>query len=263
MENDLLELIALTFFIFLFCGLTVLLVLKTRTYVLVSNTSTYKDLEKIRWYFPLIGLAVLQGFLHSSSSAVPEKSLFISCVISCFFLVTWLNFSRAKESIFRNTKNAFKIGLLTSVVALPWKVLVVLLVQLCTLVFLSVEPFSNPHAEILMKNKLLSLNFILYVTCVVILGPIIEELLFRGIFQNYLTRVFSPLFAILVTSIIFAYYHTDQNQSIASLSLAASSFTFSIIGGYVYDKTGNLLACSFYHSISNLLPVLVIQIDAL
>ncbi|OQA02028.1 MAG: CAAX amino terminal protease self- immunity [Planctomycetes bacterium ADurb.Bin412] len=113
-------------------------------------------------------------------------------------------------------------------------------------------------------------------------APIAEELLFRGLLQNFLIRIFTRNYAgmpdvtfagekgvsaisaaaenpppdsvrarwlgILVTSLVFAVFHAQWQQWPAL-------FVLSLVLGYSYERRGNLLICMFTHAFFNLLPL--------
>lgn len=80
----------------------------------------------------------------------------------------------------------------------------------------------------------------------VFLVPVGEELLFRGIIQGELGRVFSPSVTVLATSFLFALFHLDLIQGsyvlIAGLALSVC-----------YQLTRNLLVPIFMHMLFNLI----------
>lgn len=86
-------------------------------------------------------------------------------------------------------------------------------------------------------------------TC--ILGPILEEFVFRGIIYSKLKNVFSKDKAIFLVSIFFAIYHFNLLQGIYA-------FLISIIVTTVYDKHHNLWLPIIIHCIGNLVSSLLL-----
>ncbi len=78
----------------------------------------------------------------------------------------------------------------------------------------------------------------------IILAPIMEEILFRGIIQESLTTKYGPAAAILVTSVIFGLIHVNPPQAI-------NAFFISIILGYVYLLTRSILPVMLVHALNN------------
>lgn len=83
----------------------------------------------------------------------------------------------------------------------------------------------------------------------VILGPIVEEILFRGILFNRIHRKFSLITAILLSSLLFATFH--------SYPAIISSFLFGITMCITYVLTDNILMPISLHMTNNLISMLV------
>ncbi|MBR6381063.1 MAG: HAD hydrolase-like protein [Lachnospiraceae bacterium] len=75
--------------------------------------------------------------------------------------------------------------------------------------------------------------------------PAMEELLFRGIFHNSMQRWFSLRIAILVTAVIFAFYHGNVVQG-------GYAFLMGLLLSYVYEYFGSFLVPLAVHAGSNL-----------
>jgi membrane protease YdiL (CAAX protease family) len=88
---------------------------------------------------------------------------------------------------------------------------------------------------------------------VIIIGPITEEILFRGIILKSHLKRYSSLKAIIVSSIFFGIYHLSIWQFIGAI----------IIGcffGWLYYKTRSLLPCIFAHVFTNSISIIAIEI---
>lgn len=88
-------------------------------------------------------------------------------------------------------------------------------------------------------------NIIETIIQTVILGPIIEEYLFRGMIYNGLKKNFNDKKSMIITSIVFAITHINIIQMIYA-------FLLNIILVKVYEKYKNINSCIIIHSISNL-----------
>lgn len=93
-----------------------------------------------------------------------------------------------------------------------------------------------------------------------IIAPFFEEILFRGIFIKKITEKYSSLVAILLSSLLFALYHMDFDQSIMT-------FFTGIILGIIYFRTRNLSLVIAIHFFINLFAVFLmektVQLDGL
>ena len=84
----------------------------------------------------------------------------------------------------------------------------------------------------------------------VIIGPIVEELIFRGLMYIRLKRMFGGVIAALVTAIIFGVYHMNISQGIYA-------FIFSYGAIFLYEKYKNVVAPILFHMVANGVSVLV------
>ena len=83
-----------------------------------------------------------------------------------------------------------------------------------------------------------------------------EEFLFRNVIQKRLYAAFTRMQAVVVASAIFALIHIPMyvpfaDTVVATLSSLTVMFVGSIIFGYVYAKTDNLLVPTIAHAVLN------------
>jgi membrane protease YdiL (CAAX protease family) len=78
----------------------------------------------------------------------------------------------------------------------------------------------------------------------IIIAPVAEEILFRGILYPFIKRIGYPRLAWWITALVFAAVHVNLATFIPLAFLA-----FVLI--WLYEHTGNLLACIATHSLFN------------
>ncbi|MFR7935554.1 MAG: lysostaphin resistance A-like protein, partial [Clostridium perfringens] len=83
---------------------------------------------------------------------------------------------------------------------------------------------------------------------VVILAPIFEELVFRGIIFNEASKVKGGIFPILVSGLLFGLFHVQPIQIVYTSILG-------IILAFVYSKTHSLPIVMFLHMLNNLAAI--------
>ena len=102
------------------------------------------------------------------------------------------------------------------------------------------------------------MELILLFISVVILAPIVEEIVFRGIFFNLLNRKRSTLFAMIVSSLIFGLLHAQTMVPTAVIGFVLC---------FIYHRTGSLLLVIAGHMVNNLiafsLPLFIGDTDML
>lgn len=87
----------------------------------------------------------------------------------------------------------------------------------------------------------------------VIIGPT-EELLFRGAIQTRLVGAYGPGAGIALTSIIFAVVHLPMYATGSAAAIATSIvvvFALSLILGWLYERTENLVVPAVVHGVYN------------
>ena len=91
------------------------------------------------------------------------------------------------------------------------------------------------------QDRLLSSLFLL-----VVVAPLTEELLFRGIILRGLLSRFRPWRAVLLTAFLFAALHFNPYQFASALLLGCAF-------GWLYVRTGSITLCMCAHAFSNAL----------
>lgn len=90
----------------------------------------------------------------------------------------------------------------------------------------------------------------LFLISVSIIGPILEEIVFRKIFYGGLQRKVGFLFAALISSAVFAVAHFD-------LRFVLVYFAIGFFLCYVYHKTRRIVVPMFMHATMNAVAVMV------
>jgi len=87
---------------------------------------------------------------------------------------------------------------------------------------------------------------------VVIMAPLIEELIFRGVIMHGLMRNYSKFTAVWVSALMFALFHLNPWQFPAT-------FILGLLLGLVMLRTRNIYLCILGHAINNGLVLISIQ----
>ena len=91
--------------------------------------------------------------------------------------------------------------------------------------------------------------FIVFSTLLVV--PVFEELLFRGLIQSVLAAYLKrPWLAIGITSVLFASMHPWTHF--------LGIFALSVCLGYAYEKSGSLMRSIFIHVLFNTISILAV-----
>jgi membrane protease YdiL (CAAX protease family) len=85
----------------------------------------------------------------------------------------------------------------------------------------------------------------LYFVVALVLGPVLEEVIYRGILYSPYRKKYGPAKAVIITSVFFAMAH-----------FALPSFLFSLLLTALYEKTESIISLIIAHSVHNLLVIL-------
>lgn len=86
------------------------------------------------------------------------------------------------------------------------------------------------------------------VLCIAVLGPIMEELIFRGAITRALLQKYTPTRAIIISALLFGIFHINPAQIVAGILIG-------LLLAWVYYKTASLVPCILIHIINNSLAV--------
>lgn len=124
-----------------------------------------------------------------------------------------------------------------------WFILIALFLQSVPLIADSMESFDNTWGSID------SVPYFWLLLSVVLVGPIVEELLFRGIMFHYLEKIKTGWFPILFSGIAFGVWHGEPVQVVYAALMG-------ILLGIVYARVRDLKIPIALHILNNLLSTL-------
>ncbi|WP_432667336.1 CPBP family intramembrane glutamic endopeptidase [Wukongibacter baidiensis] len=87
--------------------------------------------------------------------------------------------------------------------------------------------------------------FVAFVS-ICVFAPVFEEIIFRGIILEQLSKRYGMATSLIVSGFIFGLIHFNLHQG-------ANAFFIGIIIGFIYLKTKSLLLCMFWHFANNFL----------
>lgn len=107
----------------------------------------------------------------------------------------------------------------------------------------------HEELQLITIHRQLPLRILIVITAVVA-APLLEEMLFRGLFQTLIRSILiKPWPSIVISSIIFTTVHEDKAHWPAL-------FVLAICLGYTYEKSGSLLRPIFIHSFFNAITII-------
>lgn len=117
-------------------------------------------------------------------------------------------------------------------------------------VIAAVSPAAIDNFNSMMGSVTGGNAFLSFIT-VVILAPIAEEVIFRGIIFRKLLKTNTAAVAIVAQALLFAFYHFNIVQGIYVLPIA-------LVLGYTAYKFQSVLPGMLIHAVNNLMPTLVV-----
>lgn len=125
---------------------------------------------------------------------------------------------------------------------------------LMTVTGIVIEPILNlfPAEYLNSIYKLVSTGGWAILTTVV-LAPIMEETLFRGLIQGSISTKYGPTAGILISALIFGLIHGIPQQVV-------NAFFIGIILGYIYYRTNSLLTVIILHFLNNGIALLQLEL---
>ena len=157
---------------------------------------------------------------------------------------SWRDLGIRGESFFKNVKT----GVLGYIAVIPPMFLIFFILAILMQIF-SYEPLPQNVVQIYLKKNPGSFLF-LFTLFVVILGPVLEEIFFRGFAYPALKKRLGTFKAMTVTATVFATFHM-------SLTAFVPVFLLGFFLTYLYESSGSLVPSITAHMLHNTLLVAV------
>ncbi len=207
----------------IFIGTTMIVAFSLVMIVVFQNIEKIRDPEMIMDHLPGI--------------------LFLGYIIPMFLTILY---ARWRKGVFEKERPVFKFS--------PEPLHFYLAIIILTVSFaIALDPLSRhvPSPEWLedllpaFKSRAV-LMFLL----IGIIGPVMEELLFRGIILDGLLKRYDPWSAIMISALFFGLIHLNLIQFIFG-------FVFGLLLGWVYWKSRSLVPAIIIHALNNSLSFLL------
>jgi membrane protease YdiL (CAAX protease family) len=210
----------------------------------------------------LLGLILLIFPVFASDATNIGLCVIILNVVLMLFLMMYLK-SEGLQGIYYKNKKYIKLGFLTLFLALPWVFLATSLAKLLVVELLDLPPVEQNPITFLQSFSVDSIVFYGLSLLIFTIIPINEEILFRGLFQNYITKFFKKDVAMIATPILFTLVHYQFGQGLSNIELLTPLFVLAVFLSYLYAKTGSLIATIIFHSTFNFLSILFLILEKL
>ena len=182
--------------------------------------------------------SLLTGILQKIGSVSVGFGSFLGYVIQFSLVIIFGLFQRKIRSPKGTRLLKFGLAKLDFVIIL-WGTIMVLATGVV------IEPLLNLFPETYLDrlgNIMAAGGWMMFTS--IVIAPIMEEILFRGILQDALMRKYGVFVGILIASAVFGIVHIIPQQVV-------NAFMIGIVLGYIYYRTGALLPVILIHCINN------------
>ncbi len=195
-------------------------------------------------------VARLTGEIMSAVSAQTPLVLLVSVAITVPFY--YLIYHNRKQELFTFVR--FRgIGALSIPVLIIFSLSTNFLIEwLLTLAaqLKALTPFFERYEYL--AQFITSGNFILSLLAVGVIGPVFEEILFRGLIFGELRKITKVRAALVIQALLFGIFHLNAIQS-------SYAFLIGLLLGFVYYRSNSIIAPMIVHIIINTSSVILSQ----
>lgn len=197
-----------------------------------------------------LGIIIID-ILESITKLNFQNNIFVEAIseilIAC--IVIFIGFKRSKSSF----ENVFPLKPFSKQIFFPSLVIIIgmeiILSEIDNLFSMVLPP---PESFIQIFTDLLKNPFDT-VLLAVILAPLIEETLCRGLVLHGFLKNYSEKKAVFISALLFGFAHLNPWQFIGA-------FAYGVIFAWLYIKTKSLWPCYISHAVANLIPLVAIHI---
>lgn len=204
------------------------------------------------------GQLVITGISHFDNALSLDNRKLLEMFLGTVFFqgsaIVWVTLFLKKQNISWNDAfglgfglpgklRAVILGIFTGFFILPvaW-----ILQQICAqiMTWFHIEPETQELVQKLQNDGIPLSHQIYFCIVAIVLAPIAEEIIFRGIIYPTIKKTGYPKLALWGTSLLFAAIHINALSFIPLLILGA-------VLALLYEKTGNLITPILTHSVFN------------
>lgn len=107
----------------------------------------------------------------------------------------------------------------------------------------------------------ITVEIVILISAVVLIGTFLEELMFRGMIQQYIKKFTTPRISVLITAGIFAIAHCGHFFSLSvSLDDVVALFVLGILTGFAFNKYNFRISSFIPHLVFNLKFIIFVPV---
>ena len=196
-------------------------------------------------------VAIGRGSLNNLAEVLSKYSLFINLCSAAVMLPVLLiiKYFDSKDQKSKGVKGYKRVNPLLYIFIVPFSIAFMFAANYLVSFMEKIFPFMA-HSYDQVAETIYSSNIFVQIVYVIFLGPIVEELIFRGVLYTRLKRMFGLWAAAITASVLFGIFHGNISQGIYA-------FLFSMALIFVYEKYKKIEAPIIFHMVGNSMGVLV------
>jgi membrane protease YdiL (CAAX protease family) len=126
-----------------------------------------------------------------------------------------------------------------------------------TVMILPLVHLANAHQQVVDDlDNAGGAKLAVFAVVAVVIAPVCEELLFRGLLLQSLRRRMSPEWAVIVQALVFALAHPMLSPTVGDVAVVPALYLLGAISGVIAARRGDLSASIMLHVGFNLLTTL-------
>ena len=201
----------------------------------------YPDLNQTQIINKLNKVITTKQYQNRLSNYLNNKTLFIVIIAATILIPLFMMFYKKYKTKVKKVK-------LSDII-----IIVLLGMSVSTIFNVTIFELNNLY-HFTNNYKLNSISLLVQILSSGLIGPILEELVFRGIVYNKLKQFNSNMKSIVLTSIIFALFHISNPLNIIY------AFMISFFFIYLYEKYKGLRYPIIMHVSANTTTILIMYI---
>lgn len=164
-----------------------------------------------------------------------------------------------KKGFSENLKS-FGMGMISWLISFP---LVMATSQLSNIFLILFHWQSKEQVSVSFFKSTMNNPILFGLTCfyVTIVFPLIEEIIFRGFLQNWFSKFLGRGGSVVVTAIIFSFFHFSNAQGHGNIEIISSLFVLACFLGFIYFRQKSIYASWGLHATFNGLNVLLMSLS--
>ncbi len=221
-----------------------------------STRRTWGTFDVIWSMSSVLGGIFLLQYVHFGSSAMGNSLYLATSYLYIFLVVLVFTVVKYGDRLSDLGLKAFKPARAFALAAGWWfAVRIVILVYSVVAVTVAERFGARPPTELTSRVPELfgsgAAGFLLACLVAVIIGPIVEEIYFRGFIYPAFKRTLGPWPAMILSGAIFGVFHVNP-------WLIFPTGLMGVVMAYLYEREGSLAAPFFLHALNNLVSVVIV-----